>query len=422
MSAVALLAGITAGLGIKTLSDVLGGIKRALIDETGEAGVRLAKLRLAEKFMHIRDMLAVTFDVIGEADPSLTAGIAPSGLLDVFMRLIDMTVVMSAAIGDEMADELLLELLQEGCSNAIQTSVGGAFQTIWNVYRGSMSVYGDDLTSIPQVMDFLDRRITYFNAASAGMNIFATLHYLLQGVVSNLTQAYSNLYNQLQQFATRLIEEDMYLHYLLLDMARQYLLADITAGADAVDNLIRFHFEVIDTALARLNDMLNQLRTLRRDVEAGVTDPDKAYAIAESIERMYQATKEEADKAYNEINEIIQGVTLTVSRDSLTKYQEALDKYRSVIEKMVDKVNMEFYGELSRMITEILDIIDAVLAYRFYTDRERDLDDLPEKKFFEAVVPSWYTLKITTVLCEEDVVEAVPTPTYTLTVESESTS
>jgi len=198
----------------------------------------------------------------------------------------------------------------------------------------------------------------------------------------------------LQHFATRLIEEDMYLHVIKIEYARNYLLADLQNTVNAADSLLRYAYEVIDTALARLNDMLNQLKTLRNDTEADITPPDKAYAIAEAVERSYQATREDTDKVYNSVIETINSLSAEIPEDALKAYEEAIEDYRKVIEKMVDAVNQEFYGEVSEVIDEVLDIMDALLAYRFYTDYERDLGTLPEEKFFEKYVPETLLVRV----------------------------
>jgi len=393
-TAPAFVKGVTTGFGISQIIEILSGVKKAVIDEPSEAFLRLGKIEIAEKKFGMRELFASVFDTTNDAEPSLTIGISPNGMVDIFMTMIRATVWLSALIGDEMSEELLLEMLQEGVSNAIQTSIGGTFQTVYNIFRGSMPVYGDDLTNIPQIMEHLDKRILYYNVASAGMNIFATLHYLLYGAVNSLTQSYSSVYNQVQSFANRLIEEDLYLHVLQIEYARNHLLSDIQNSISAVDGLVRYGYEVIDTALAKINDMINQLLTVKSDLENDVIDPDRAYAIATGIYNAYNNLKNDVDNEVNNTKTAIQNITVTISEDSISNYKTALDDYRTVLIKMVNKVNDEYCRELSEMMDDILDLVDALLAYRFYTDYDRDLNNLPEETFFEKYVPSMYTLEV----------------------------
>ena len=101
---------------------------------------------------------------------------APAGMLDVMNRFIRATAQVGMVIGPEVAEELFMELIQEGFSNAIQTSLGGAFQSMLNVWRGGAPPSPDELdTLIGKVAD-MDEDTLALMIALSGSNLPTTFY------------------------------------------------------------------------------------------------------------------------------------------------------------------------------------------------------------------------------------------------------
>ena len=393
-NAAQIVASFSAGAGSSGLMEILGGAKQALVDEPSEALIRAFKLAMARKFF-FGQLFVGAFDSVNDAKPSFSIGISPAGLIDIFDAMINASVVLSALIGEEMAEELLLELLQEGASNAIQYSIGGAFQTMYNIYRGAMTLYSDDIQQIPNLVGIMDDKINIYNLASAGNNILATLHYLIFGALDSTERNYVDAGQQIQTLLTRVIDENLWLHYTYLEYARQYLLASIRVQASVASMYVDYASTMVETAIARLNDKLNELMTVKKDLENDIITPDQADAVRQSLQEEYNVLKQETDEAINNIIDKIMQLTIEIPQDAVNYYNDALDRLASVVGSAIDTINQDFVSQLSQLFEKIMDYMDGLLAYRFYLDYGEYPENAPDVyKWFALQPPEYYELTV----------------------------
>ena len=380
--------------------EVLEPVKEALYDEVVKGGLRLFKYELARK-LGLLDLFAGTFDEICDTEPDVNTGFGTAGLIDVMDTLLRTTVIISILIGEEMSEELLLELLQEGVSNAIQTSIGGAFQTIFNVYRGSQPIYGDDITNIMKTYKFIDDKINVFNIAGAGCNLPSTLQYLMQGCLMNLGDTYAPMNQQIISILTRALEEELWMHLTYVELARVNLLNNLRRVMDIAEKYIELTIDGIETALSRLNDMIQNAKTEISRLDADLTTEEDAELVKTDIETEFNELKKETDEFINDMMQRIESLTLSNVQDDITRYQNALNKYREVVGKMLSKANETYYTDLVSDMEKINSYLDMLLAYRFYSDTANYTEEAArEVKFVELQkggvgVPETYTVTIT---------------------------
>jgi|GEM_PF-5821926 len=394
MSIVEKIASWAAGAGTAGLIEMFGGIKQALINEPTEAMVRAFKMSLA-KYFGFDNIFIGAFDSVNDARPSFTCGISPDGIIDIFNAMINASIALSALIGDEMAEELLLELLQEGASNAIQYSIGGAFQTIYNVYRGGMTLYSDDMTQIPQMIGILDDKINIFNLASAGGNILSTLFYSVFGAVDNTERTYMDALQQLQTQLSRLIDENLWVHLTYLEYARQWLLYVIRTNATYASFMANYGTSGLEVAISRINDKINELETVYKDLQADIITPEHAEEVRQAIYKEYETLKQHVDDLVQEVENEILAITFEIPDEVKEEYQNALERLKLEVEKMIDVTNQKFTEELTQLFEKILDYIDGVLAYRYYLDYGQYPENAPEiYKWFSLEKPQYVKLRI----------------------------
>lgn len=371
----AILGGILAGLTIKEiLGPMFAPFKEAFYDEVAEGYSRLMKWNMFKQFAGGLKKFAACFDDITEADPDQVSGISGRGLVDIFDVLISLTVELSAMIGDEMAEELLLELLQEGVSNAIQTSIGGAFQTILNVYRGGQPIYGDDVTNIPEIWDNLDDKISAFNAASSGLNFPALVHYLTRGVKSKLDDDYRDASHIASAILIRAIDEELWWLTTYLELARNNILSKLRYAVDVATKYAELAIDGINNSISRLNDILQEISTEIARLDAGLSVEEYAIGIYNELKAEFDALKTETNKFIDTMTNIISSVTHSLVQDDINRYNNALMRYRSAISRMLGILNDSFINDMNEQFEKIARIIDMILAYRYYADRANYTD------------------------------------------------
>ena len=342
-------------------------IKEALYDEPVKAGLRFTMWKTWTLAGGLRVFYG-TFDDITEADPNMVSGYGTAGLVKVFNNLIEASLLLCAFLGEEMSEELLLELLQEGVSNSIQTSIGGAFQTILNVYRGGQPVYGDDIANMPSYWDNVDNKILAFNIASSGMNFPGTIHYLLQGVHSSLDDKFREMMHTLTSLNTRAIEEELWWILTYMELARNNILNRLRDMADIAEKYIEIAIQLLEDGIGRCNDMVQEIETEISRLDAGLTTEDNSQLIKDELEQEFNALKNSIDEAYNNMLQQIDNVTHNLIDEDVAYYQEALSLYRNALRLIYNMANKRWVEVMNEQYRKIYNLCDMVLAYRYYAD------------------------------------------------------
>jgi len=358
--------------------DALGAIlepfKETLWDEWIEAGLRLLKWEFLRSVVGLRVFYG-TFDDLTEAEPNILMGYSPGGLTNIFDFLIRASLYLSAFMGEEMAEEILLELLQEGVSNAIQTSIGGAFQTIMNVYRGGQPIYGDDIANMPSYWNNVDDKINVFNVASSGMNYLGSLHYLLQGVHSNTDDMFREVYHTLTSISTRAVEEELWWILTYMELARNNILQRLRDIADITQRYVEIAIDVLEDGIGRCNDMIQEIETEISRLDSGMTTEDNSQLIKDELEAEFDALKRSIDEAYNNLLNHIDNVQHTLITEDINEYKNALNMYRDAIREMMNTVNKAYIDYLNEQYRKVYNILDMLLCYRFYSDTHQYSDE-----------------------------------------------
>ena len=351
----------------ESLKTFLEPIKEVLYDETLTGGLRLVKWEFWKHILGLK-MFYGTFDDMTEAEPNLVTGYAPAGLTNIFDYLIRASLTLSMFMGEEMAEEILLELLQEGISNSIQTSIGGAFQTILNVYRGSQPVYGDDVSNIPLYWDNVDDKINVFNIASSGMNFLGSLHYLLQGVHTRADDEFREIYHTLTSLTTRAIEEELWWLLTYMELARNNILQRLRDAMDISQRYAEIVIGLLQDAIGRCNDMIQDIETEISRLESGTTTEDNAKLVKDSVVNDFDALKKSVDEAYLGLLSLIDKVTHTLDTTDFDLYEDALNRYRTAIRNIINEANRIYISWLNEQYSKVYKLLDMMLCYRFYSD------------------------------------------------------
>jgi len=360
-------AALLIGTGLAIGREIVQELTDVFIREPTQGIGRLAKYQLAKLF-GLDHLLSSTFDEFIDTDPDFRSGLSTAGIMSIVDAIIKTSLWLQAVIGEEMGEELLLELVQEGLSNAIQTSMGGSMQTILNTYRGGSPLFGDDIPDIIRTLPHVDDKIAAFNLAQSGMNIFATLNYLIRGAQDVIADSYSQVQHQLASLFTRSLEEELWPILTYLELARNNILVVLRRSTDITEKYIDLAIDGIRTSLARVNDMIRELEGLKDQVNADVVEPDYADRTVEDINVEYNKLKEETDRFLQDTENAISQITITVASEDIDRYKDALNKYREALKNIIDQVNSAYVNDFNAIFKSIEQLTDMLFAYRYFTD------------------------------------------------------
>ena len=280
---------------------------------------------------------------------------------------LDRTLYFGIFAGREVTDEFIGEMLQEGLSYAVQTSMGGALQTILNVYRGGSPYPSDNTFQIGRMIRQLDARLAAFLTASAGYNMPTAgadlLYGALQGIDDNM--------GRLDEQAQRLLDEwnEICLSFIRIgvNMARSVFMEAIALERELAERYARVRERIAETHLARANEYLDSLEAIKRYYEAGFIDEHtyerNLIAIKAEIEasiKVYDEAIQALDEAYEdakrEISWRIQRA-FTIMTMAVRLFHEVVERYQEVFTETVQE-------ELKAWRDYLFEALDSVASYR----------------------------------------------------------
>ena len=359
------------------IDEIKDPIKEAVWDETVKGLTRVAKVHFA-LLANFKNMLAGFEQTISFPEPDPRYGVTPTGILDAIIGTLYATALTSGLLGEEVGEELWMEMIQEGVSNAFQTSLGGSLQTYMNTYRGGLPPSIDDISDMPYYWDWIDDQLLGFILTSAGGNLFSTLHYGLRGIYNYLNQNYMNAVNQIQVLATRLIEDYLWHKNYVLELRRDTLSAHIRAILTYVEYVTMYANDIVETAMSRITDMINELDTNKRYYDTGQLNDEMFQGIIESIRESFNALKNDIENVIQKLQDIIQSQTITIPSEVVEEYKQALQDITNEYIKMITAVNNHYNQELQSKVNRLMKALEYLWAYRSWNPY-RTQEEYPEK-------------------------------------------
>jgi len=348
----------------------LGETTLHTIGENLEALIRYGEWKLFEALTG-RRFIAQILDLFEKAEQHEISGISAKGILDVFWYMVEWTVALSVIIEPELVDELLLEMIQEGFTNAIQTSVGGAFQTLLNVYRGGSPPPTDYARDIAQEIGNIDTKTLALLWAMTGFNYPTLVFDVLRGLHLQMDEVATDVYNQVLDLIREWNDYIFTWHRILLAETRSRFAKVCEFVEDAIERAYSVTERVINTHLARINEFLDSLEGLKQQYDAGLISEEEfkiearviyleAKGSKEAYDSYVQAIQETINKAEEEVdtyvNQIVEKIPLvyeTIAETFSKKLSTASEGFNAWLEQMLNVVTEALRGVRAyRNITE----------------------------------------------------------------------
>jgi len=364
------MAEATGGLSI---GSILFNISRDLFGHTVEAVGIYLKTELGVRATYLRAITAEALDSITDAEADDNTGSTPGGLLRVFEAFMLAVAKASIFLTPEIAEELYTEMVQEGFSNAIQTSIGGSLQTILNVFRGGFPINPDEIDDSFLGFDDLDSNTLALISAGAGANLPVTYFRIKRGYDRFIEDKYSAVRGQLSSILDDMNDINMWRIRRLLSYASRRFDDCVDIYYDIANRYLAICNHVIERALTRVQEIANQVETVYRWWQYSVAHPDKAIISEDEALRLFDEAEIELEAIDDRVSWILTVLTGKFE-DAVETYKldSAILAYESVLDVVFEKLKaMAEAGWVDRSgdVDKLESVFKKVTGYRHATGR-----------------------------------------------------
>jgi len=364
------MSGILATLS-KIPSAVLGNI-------VGDKALGLSNVGLFEMFQaQFKDVVASTFSAIEDSHTDELMSISPRGITDIIAKFMESTLWVSVISNAEIAGELFGEMIQEGISNAIQTSLGGAIQTLLNVRRGAFPAMQDYNVEVGRVATEHDSVALGFVSASVGCNLMTTAFDLIRGANQEIENRFNSLLRVVENVSAQITTHALGLPGSVL-LALQTIVTRLILMplevAMVYHDVVR---RIAEEHLARLNELEDSLEAIRMYYENEFIDESMAELEALKV----KAEIEASITSYNEFIESVQNEYSNAIAEVQSRVAEILNAVNPVVKSVFEKLcavlnslniaNPELKDEY---LTKIRKIFYSVVGYRDMTSTNINIE------------------------------------------------
>jgi len=363
------------------------------------AGIGL-RTELAISQDWLKSLTADALDSLIEEESHPNTALSAVALTTIFERFMRTVAQASMILSAEIAEELYTEMLQEGFSNAIQVSVGGALQSILSVWRGGYPLSYDQ-TSLPvEAVEDLDSDTMALLLAQAGCNIPTTTFYIKQGFDRYIDSQLIYLRTQLYEITQRLNEIVAWRIERSSEFSiRQYYegLEVLREGYSKAINLIDL---ICERALSRLQELLNEVKTAKAWLEYSQAHPEAPLVTEDEVTLLAVENKMEAEEIINAVDSIISKID-----DKLSAFDVDISTITSKIDaNILEEVNhlnaiiQQGIIDISTLVSKIDEALSKVVAYRHATELQTepvtDLTRPVEISGYQPPTPATYTVTV----------------------------
>jgi len=384
-------------LGGDKLKDVIDGFT----DDIIRGAAIVSRVELASSQDWLKSITADALDSMIEEDANANAGLSAQGLVNIFERFIKTVAYASTIMPVEIVEELYTEMLQEGFSNAIQVSVGGALQSILSTWRGGYPLNADEASEVVETVEDLDADTIGLLVAQSGSNVPTSMFRMKQGFDRYVEKELIALRTQLFEITNRLNDLIAYKVDRSTEIALRQLDESLNVIREAYSKAISLYDMVLERALSRLQELKNECETVKSWLEWSQEHPDTPIISQSEADIIAAENMLEAQSIVSSVDSILTNID-----NSLSGFDVTLDNVLSNIDACVsnevthlNKMIQQGVLDVQEAITKINNAIDILVAYRNASDLQTSPSTSLEKSISGAEVtptlPETYSITIT---------------------------
>ena len=329
-------------------------------------GTTWARWQIGKK-LDASNWVTAAFDAIGDGEAHPVSGLSPAGIMYAIYENIESTVKMMMIMEGEIVEELFMELIQEGMSNAVQYSLGGAYQTIMDVYRGAYPPMPDMISTIMENYELFDMNLLTLLVAMAGANIPTTAYETMVG----LRRHHETDLQHLRRYLITKIDDKDTAYYHALTQRLQIANQCVESQCEKEWMVRRRANDMIAEAarryLARLNELMDELEAVKHWFDAGLISEGDASLIAVAM----RVEAGVIDEYYSDVKSEIESKRDEIISDMTVDYTPVIET-QAVFDSFVETVCGVYEGKKKELVFEEDNIFKEMLqrlrAYRYYSE------------------------------------------------------
>lgn len=303
----------------------------------------LTNVGLFEAFKEqFKDLAATAFSSIEDATPDQLMTISPDGIMDILTKFMETTLWVTTISDREIAGELFGEMVQEGVSNAIQTSLGGALQTLYNVKRGGFPAMQDYNIDLGKNVTQHDENYLGFVSASVGCNLLTTAYDLVRGANDEIERRYNSLLRVVENISAQITTHSIgvigTVHIAMQTILTRLMLMPLEV-AMVYHEVVR---RITEEHLARLNELEDSLEAVKKYWDEEIITNETA-ATTEVLK-----IKAEIQASQDVFNQFIASVQSEYS-NAITTIQNNLSNVLNAVNPIIGKA----FDELCTVLNDI---------------------------------------------------------------------
>jgi len=394
---------------LESLSGVLGKVGYNFLDRFMDAYLYdylrgtaiVVRTELAASQDWIKSITAEALDSFIEEDPHSNVGLSTAGITSIFERFVKAVAYASTILPAEIAEEIYTEMIQEGFSNAIQVSIGGALQSLLSVWRGGFPLNADEISEATEEVDDLDADTLGLLVAQAGSNIPASMFRMKQGFDRFIEKELIALRTQLFEITNRLNDIIAYKVDRGTEIALRQLDEAFNAIREAYDKAISLTDSICERALSRLQELKNECETVKSWLEYSTAHPDTPIITQDEADIIAVENQLEAQAVVNSVDALLGYIDSALSSFDLT-LDSVLSNIDACVANEVNHLNnliQQGVLDVSEVVTKIDNAINIIVAYRNASDLQTSKTTSLEKSLSGVgeipPMPATYTVTFT---------------------------
>ena len=364
-------------------------ITNAVLGDVLRGGSMWLRVQVVKKFDRLKSSFAQMYDAIADATPDTNVGISPDGISETFEKMCEETAKLVMYLSSEIADEMYAETIQEAFSNAIQYNLGGALQSILNIWRGAYPPSYDEIDEIITCLEDMDSDLASLLIAQAGSNIPTTQWRIQMGFNRLVDDKLLALRGQMHEIATRMNDMSIWLHDRAYTLALREFDSAVMTIRDAYERAIGLIDQMCERTLARLFELKGELETMNNWWTYTKEHPDDPIVDAEEVYKVALENLLEAQATYNTLTAMLSYVDSALGELSID-ITDVINKVNTIVNKNIDLYNQMLMAgqlDLSEIQQKIDEIMQKVSAYRHSINLQSEIS-LPSVPLYQHIVPT----------------------------------
>jgi len=364
-------------------------ITNAVLGDVLRGGSMWLRVQVVKKFDRLKSSFAQMYDAIADATPDTNVGISPDGISETFEKMCEETAKLVMYLSSDIADEMYAETIQEAFSNAIQYNLGGALQSILNVWRGAYPPSYDEIDEIITCLEDMDSDLASLLIAQAGSNIPTTQWRIQMGFNRLVDDKLLALRGQMHEVATRMNDMSIWLHDRAYTLALREFDSAVMTIRDAYERAIGLIDQMCERTLARLFELKGELETMNNWWTYTKEHPDDPIVDAEEVYKVALENLLEAQATYNTLTAMLSYVDSALEQLSID-ITDVINKVNTIVNKNIDLYNQMLMAgqlDLSEIRQKIDEIMQKVSAYRHSVNLQSEIT-LPSVPLYQHITPT----------------------------------